>query len=381
MKIIYIVNTRMPNQRAHGFQIAKTCEKFAELGHRVELWYPKRKSDLDEDVFSYYGLKRNFKTEEIPGPDAIILDRYIGPLAYYVQSFLFALKLFFRKLSRGALVYTRDFFAAFIFGLRGYDAVYNVHNWSGGRELFYKFFLLFLAKKPRAVCNSEGTRKMVGRAGFGDSIAVPNGVDLEDYATLGDQKALRKGLGLPADKKIVMYVGNFYPWKGVSVVLDCARSLTERGDIVFVVVGGDEDDLKKYIPGAPPNVIFAGHQVKKVVPRYLKAADVLLLPNIAATKESINYTSPIKMFEYMAADRPIIASDLPSLREVLNEDNALIVPPGRPEALARGIERILTDGSLARRISGQALIDVKKYTWDEYAKKILNFLSGPKHAV
>ena len=110
------------------------------------------------------------------------------------------------------------------------------------------------------------------------------------------------------------------------------------------------------------------------MPLYLKSADILLIPNIGVTDESISYTSPLKMFEYMASSVPIIASDMPSIREVLNENNAFFVEPNNAKALANGIEKLLGDKNFSSRLVQKSLEDVKKYTWDEYAKKILNFI-------
>jgi glycosyltransferase involved in cell wall biosynthesis len=78
----------------------------------------------------------------------------------------------------------------------------------------------------------------------------------------------------------------------------------------------------------------------------------------------------------MAARRPIVASDLPSVREILNERNAVLVKPGEPEALAEGIERALKDEELANRIAGKAYEDVQEHSWERRAARILNFIRG-----
>ena len=78
----------------------------------------------------------------------------------------------------------------------------------------------------------------------------------------------------------------------------------------------------------------------------------------------------------MAAKRPVVASDLPSIREVLNEKNAVIVEPGNPKALAEGIKKILQDEELAGEISEKANRDVQQYSWEKRAEKILEFIGG-----
>ena len=77
----------------------------------------------------------------------------------------------------------------------------------------------------------------------------------------------------------------------------------------------------------------------------------------------------------MASKRPIVASDLPSIREILNEENAVLVEPNNPEALAEGIKKILQNPELADKISKQAFRDVQNYTWQKRAQKILGFIN------
>jgi len=112
------------------------------------------------------------------------------------------------------------------------------------------------------------------------------------------------------------------------------------------------------------------------MPYYLKSADVLILPNSGKKDVSRYWTSPMKMFEYMASQRPIVASDLSSIGEVLSENNSILVEPDNPQALAEGIKKVLDDKELSQRISQQAYIDVKKYTWDKRAQKILDFVKN-----
>ncbi len=107
---------------------------------------------------------------------------------------------------------------------------------------------------------------------------------------------------------------------------------------------------------------------------YLAAADFLLLPNSASTPLSIRHTSPMKAFEYMAAERPVIASDLPSIREIFqHEVNALLVPPDDPEQLRAAIRRLLDEPQLRVCVSREARRRVEGLTWDHRAGDILEF--------
>ncbi len=105
-----------------------------------------------------------------------------------------------------------------------------------------------------------------------------------------------------------------------------------------------------------------------------------MLPN-PASAISTRFTSPLKLFEYMAAGRPIVASDLPSIREVLrHEQNALLVEPGDAAALAAGVRRLLDDRPLADRLAQAAVTDVASYSWDRRAERLETLLLQVTHS-
>ena len=372
MKIIYIANTQMPTDRAHGYQIGKTCEKFAALGNEVALIIPDRKHNLPEGIFEYYGLQKNFTVEKI---SCFNVMSHGGRLAFFAELAIFSLKLLFKKIDKDTIIYSRDMAPLFIFRARGFRVVYNAHNWSPRRK---RLLRTFFGTEVKIICNSEGTRRQAREDGFHNSITATNGVELADFENLGSKIELRKKLELPLDKKIAMYVGHLYGWKGVDTILRAATFLKEEKNILFVVVGGDEGEQKEFTAKIKEegieNLLSLGHKPKKEIPKYLESADILLLPNSAKSEESVKYTSPIKMFEYLASGIPVIASDLPSLREVLHEKNSLLVKPDNPEALSEGIEKLLNDTAFSEALARQAHRDAEKYTWDEYAKKILNFI-------
>ncbi len=104
-------------------------------------------------------------------------------------------------------------------------------------------------------------------------------------------------------------------------------------------------------------------------------ADLFVIPLLDSTTARV-FTSPLKLFEAMASARAIVASDLPSLREVLeNEENALLVPPGDPEALATSIQRLAKDPGLAKRLAERAAMDVRRYSWEERGRKLHQLLN------
>lgn len=202
---------------------------------------------------------------------------------------------------------------------------------------------------------------------------LPDGVNLEVFNCPVPKEILRSYFELPADVFIATYVGSVgvHDWKGVDIFLSSIISIHDTR-VWYIVAGVRDRDIpileKKY---RGKQVRFYGWLKRSDVVKMMHLSDVLVLPNKSGSTNSERYTSPMKLFEYMASSVPIVASDLPSIREVLNEGNAVLVPPNDAFALARGVEEILRDRPLADRISKQARSEVSRYTWDARVKKIL----------
>ena len=128
--------------------------------------------------------------------------------------------------------------------------------------------------------------------------------------------------------------------------------------------------------GSDANLHFTGHVPSTEVPRYLKAADILLMPNTSkSTGHSIDYASPMKVFDYLAAGKPIIASDFAVLREVFtHEHNAFLVSADSERELARGLQWVLDNPGRAGNMAKQARTDSKQYTWEQRADAYLSFV-------
>ena len=144
-----------------------------------------------------------------------------------------------------------------------------------------------------------------------------------------------------------------------------------------LIVGGHdaEPDLARLRQratdlGIQDRVTFTGLVEPSLVADHLARAMILVLPN-PRSAISTNFTSPLKLFEYMAAGRAIVASDLPSIREVLADgETALLVEPGHPEALAAAIMRLLSDRLLAERLATAACRQASQYTWAVRAERL-----------
>jgi len=379
MKIIYLANARIPTEKAHGLQIMKMCQAFQGAGLKVELVAAKRINQQFKgvDVFDYYKISTKFPIKRLWLLDLVDWSCPLRGLLVFVQNSSFALSAFFELLFKKAnIIYSRDEFSLFLLSFFKKNLVLELHTFPRSKFFLYKW--LFRRIRKIIVINNKLKELVIGLGIKPSKILVAHdGVDLEQFDVEKSKEQCRQELDLPLDKKLIIYTGQLFKWKGVYVLAKASQFLEDDCQIIFV--GGMEDDIKKLKAQSSKlktkNILFVGHRPPAEIPYWLKSADVLILPNSSKEKISKLYTSPIKMFEYMASGAPIVASNLPSLREILNENNAILVKPDSSEHLVQGINTILKEADFSAKIAEQAYQDVQKYTWQKRAKNIINFIN------
>jgi len=352
------------------------CEAFADNGMEVELVVPKRFSISaigKKDPFEYYGVKRNFTIKKIFCFDLTPLNRYLGPVSFLTQALSFALfvsaYLLFKKTD---IIFSRDRFSLLFVASLKKNVVLEAH------QLHRSLFKFILDKVKRIIVITRGLKDDLIKKGVGGNkiFIAADGVDLEVFKIRESKEECRKKLNLPLDKKLIIYIGQLYKWKGVETLALASKYLDR--DNLIMIGGGIKwylDNFVEFLKQEKLNkVITLGHQEYSKIPYFLKAADCLILTGTAKYGISEKHTSPMKMFEYMTSHKPIVASDLPSFREVLNEDNSILVESDNPQAMAEGIKKAFNDVRFSVKISEQAYQDVQKYSWDNRAKSILEFI-------
>lgn len=367
------------------------CAAFVAAGAEVTLYYPDR-HNLPEftgvDPRDYYGVARNFTLCPIPCVDWFHRSRgwlWLEHPIFLLLTATYALALTARFASgrQADVYYSRDPIALALLGIalppvRG-RLFFEAHALPRSR-LGRRLYRLMLARARGIVAITQGLRAQLMGLGLpsGSILVAPDGVDLRLYEGRTREGA-RERLGIGPHEKIAVYTGHLYEWKGAAIFAEAMAGLDglARG----LIVGGRPGEvarLRGQIDGRGwRNVALVGQVPPALVVEYQVAADVLVLPNSARTEISLRHTSPLKLFEYMAAGRPIVASDLPSLREVLRDgENALLVPPDDPAALVDGLRRALSDAVLAERLGAQARRDVQAYTWEGRAQWVLEFVRG-----
>ena len=236
-----------------------------------------------------------------------------------------------------------------------------------------------LSRVDFAFTVSETLKQKVIETWGGDPdniIVIPNGADTEKFRPNRESLGLRQQLNLGKDAKVVTFVGALGPWHGVQFLIESAPLIIqELPNAHLWIVGGakeyDSSYLHKLIktPKVKNQVHFIGSRPPEDIPQILVESDVAVAPY---PKRDLGF-SPLKIFEYMASGCPIVTSNLPSIREILtNNETALLVEPENVRALTEAILKILQTPKMAKRLSSNAHKKVvESYSWDVVTNKLI----------
>jgi glycosyltransferase involved in cell wall biosynthesis len=202
---------------------------------------------------------------------------------------------------------------------------------------------------------------------------VPDAFEAGDFRDLPSREEARRRLGISPDEVVVAYTGHLFAWKGAETLLAAAARAPA---LRFRLVGGLPEDVERARAAAralgASNADVVGHRPPAEIPLHLAAADVVAIPNSARSAISARHTSPLKLFEAMAAGRAIVASDLPSLREVLEDGRtARLVPPDDPDALARACLDLAARPREREALGTAARAAAEGFTYDARARRLL----------
>lgn len=380
--LYYLGIADLPSKKAHSIQEMRMCEAFSRAGEKVvylhrHVWGEDGGKVGWDDIAAYYDLDSRFDIRTFRSLHGrtgrftkIGTMSWVGPMTAYVFG-----QILRGKLSGDDLIYGREFYPLYFLSellhvlpaKRRPSIVFEQHE-----PVSKRFLDRFYRRVDGIVCITEKLADYViaNHPIERDRIVVaPDGVDLAPYEGW-TQASSRDDLDLPADRDIVMYTGHLYEGKGTETLVRAAEGL----DATVYIVGGYQEDIQrvKRECGQPENVVFTGFVDPADIPVYQVAADVLVAPY---TEESRPWVSPLKLFEYMAAGRPVVASDREVLKEVLVDgENAVLFEKGNVEALREAIERVLGDDGFAEELAERARQDVEQYTWERRAERILLFI-------
>jgi glycosyltransferase involved in cell wall biosynthesis len=374
VKIAAISTSQVPSTTANSIQAMKVVHALAQLGHEVTLLVPGTKRVAWVELEGFYGLRTPFAVEWLPSTPR--LKHYDFCLAAVRRA----------KSLKADLVYAWPPQAVLLALWQTLPVVFEVHGPPEGNlgpVVFRR--ILKAGGKRKFLVISRALVDILERSfdysfAPGEVCIAPNGVDLDLYADLTDPEQARLELNLPPGFT-AGYTGHLYPGRGIGLLMELAKRFPQ---VNFLWVGGrtgDNAEWKGRLQDAGvSNVTLTGFVENRKMPLYQAASDVLLMPYERAIAgsgggNSASYASPMKMFEYLACGRAILSSDLPVIREVLNEANAVLLPPEELEAWAQALRSLLDDPVKRQALAQQASQDAAKYTWQSRARHALEGFS------
>lgn len=374
-KLFLLYHGRFPGEKAASLFAAKSAEAFAIKGFDVTIVVPQRRGVAAQDAFDYFGVKKNFKIVELSMFDAFgFLPK---KAAFWVNFFSFS-RACRKYISVNAgpddIIYSNESLPLCAASEVSRNIFYEMHDFP---ESKLRFFGKFLARtRWILVHNKWKVAKLYETFDVPENKVLyePNAVNIDEFDQHISANDARKKLSLPLDRKIAIYTGSLFSWKGVDTLAQAADMID--GDFLAVFVGGTDRDIASFKSkyGSSKHILIAGHKKHAEIPLWQKAADILVLPNSGKESISLYYTSPMKLFEYMASKKLIVASDIPSIREILNDKNSVLVPPDNPLALAGAIKALMHDPKRGEIIATQAFRDVSDHTWEKRAERIISFI-------
>jgi len=376
-RLFLLFHGRFPSEKAASLFAAKSAESFANQGVELTLVVPRRMGRYAENAHTYYGVKNNFKITYIPVIDIFFLP-LLSKVAFFVSFISFsAFSLVFLVFDarKDDVIYSNEWMPLYLASFVFKRTFYELHDFPESARGFFKHFF----SRMRYILAHNIWKKNKLENDFAvppaKIISIPNAVDIEQFDIKVTKEEARRQLDLPVAKNIAIYTGHLYGWKGVDTL--AAAALLLPADFLVVFVGGTDKDVASFKSkfGGDGRIMIAGHKRHTEIPLWQKAADVLVIPNTAKENISALYTSPMKLFEYMASSRPVIASRIPSIQEIVDESSVLFVEPDNAKDLALMIQKICSDTVLGDRLSKHAMNVVQSFTWESRARSIISFIS------
>jgi|CXWK01.1.fsa_nt_gi glycosyltransferase involved in cell wall biosynthesis len=372
-KLYLIFHGRFPSEKAAALFAAKSCEAFAQQGFDVTLLVPRRKGVNKDDPFAFFNVKKSFRVTYLLTFDFFSFTKSLG---FWISLVAFSFSVYFYLVKNGDskndIVFSNELLPLFFVSLNFKNTFYEMHDFPESKIFIFGTLLSHI--KWVLIHNHwklQETKKRFPKISSKKFLCEPNAVDISTFDINLSKDEARKMLNLPRSKKIVMYTGHLYGWKGTDTLAAAARLLSDEYLVVFV--GGTQGDIERFkkLNENQTNILIVGFKPHGEMPVWQKAADVLVLPNTAKEKISAYYTSPMKLFEYMASSRPIVASDIPSINEVVDKKSAYLVTPDDAVSLARGIEEVIHNEGL---FSKEAFKKVLNHSWEKRAMRIKEFM-------
>jgi len=379
MKLLYIHNIALNEGMSTIVQVVSMCKAFAQNGIDVILATPKSNlslAEVEKFLFKNFNVNKDFKLVFFPNVTPF------KKLSKFLNFLGIKKNLFF---NRPDICFVRDPLFFYTCVKHGFKTLFEVHNSKFHTRLkilnfIFTYLVLKTSKKENClkfITISKNLSQYWSQKGVIKEkiLAIHDGFDSTLFQNQPSIKSAKKELGLCINKKLIVYSGSLFENRNIEYLILLAEKFSF---VKFVIIGGPNDKKKKFESLAKrrkvSNIIFLGRKKHKEIPKYLFAADILLA--LWSSKvPTINYCSPLKLFEYMAAGRVILAHSFPPIQEVLTDGlNAILVKPDSIDDLKKKFKLALNLDNHIFISNNSRKLAFRKYSWEVRTKTIINSL-------
>jgi len=381
MKLLYLHGTQYDLKVANNLQVFNMCQAFSQIGLDVTLAIPDSEKDLTDPatfIAKQLGNQPGFKT--------ITYKKFIIAGRLQILGNYWGARSLLDKVDAD-LCFVRDPLLLKLAIQAGLQVIFEAHNShfhnrSGLLRKLWEREVLKITKQEQLlkfVVISEALKKVWFAKGVPNKklFVAHDGFNQRQFSKSKTKNQARIALGLPNDKKIVVYAGSLYEDRGIDRIISLAKHFP---DVLFIIIGGDENQKQNYQDAAKKalaiNTFWTGYLLQADVTDYLSAADILLM--LYSWKvPTMSFCSPLKAFEYMAAGRIIVGEVFPTITEVLEHGKtAFLAKPDDFHSLCENLHQALHSDRaslMAEKAREEAFYN---YTWEKRAKGILNSIEG-----
>lgn len=372
MKIVYLSSSTIPSKTANSIHVMKMSQAFSDNGHDVILYgkIPAISGELPKDIYNYYGVQKRFKLKRLGNRLSI---RYFGEL-FYSYRVIRDLK----KEKLPDLFYGRNLWSLLLATQFNIPIIYESHALplSNIRKYFEKKLLKNVNLKKLVVISNALKEEYLTLFTFLRDDAIEVAHDGADIPLV-----IYKENKCGKDKKNIKvgYVGHLYSGRGIDMIIELAEIFN---NVEFHVVGGMEEDIRFWKEKAIniKNIIFHGFIPNGKLHERYQEFDIMLAPyqskvSVSGGKgDTSRWMSPLKIFEYMAFGKAMIVSDIPVLREVLDDNqNCMLCPPIDINCWEEKLRNLIEDENIRKELGRNAYEKfVNEYTWKIRAKNVIN---------
>ena len=387
MRAYYISPSTIPSRSANSIHVVNMCEALSQLEYEVVLFARTDaffNGDKNQMIGRFYGVSSDAidlnlcVSQSLKGVELLISFRAF--LSYFMDAL---------KGVKPQVIIARNLYAAVLFGIvLRKEVVYETHSPEYGiRKMLQKCLInssrIYVVVISNALKNviCEFHRVNAKNIYVFHDAARAGAVKLNDLQRKVKRDKLLGGeIELHKYDKIIGYFGHLYPGRGIEVIQGVAERYPAHS---FLVYGGNEIEIRKYNENNTiSNLFFMGHIPPNLVHNVMEMMDVLLMPYQKSVSiglagvDTAQWMSPMKMFEYLSVGIPIISSDLPVLREVLEDGvNSILVTPDDVDEWSAALKTVIYDSNLYDKLGNNAYnLYCSKYTWKLRAENMLGLL-------